>query len=54
MTGDRLWRMPLYQQYLKQIESRVADVHNIGTRRYTCCVVAMILNGLNFICSVLC
>ena len=33
VTGDRLWRMPLYQQYLKQIESHVADIHNTGTRR---------------------
>ena len=44
VTGDRLWRMPLYQQYLKQIESRVADVHNIGTRRGAgACTAAMFL-----------
>ena len=23
VTGDRLWRMPLYGQYIKQIQDRV-------------------------------
>lgn len=32
MTGDRVWRMPLYSQYSKQIEGQVADINNIGTR----------------------
>lgn len=44
VTGDRLWRMPLYHQYLKQIESRIADVHNVGTRRGAgACTAAMFL-----------
>lgn len=32
VTGDRLWRMPLYEQYSKQIQCRLADVNNIGSR----------------------
>jgi aminopeptidase len=30
VTGDRLWRMPLYEQYSKQMESKVADLNNAG------------------------
>ncbi|XP_072025837.1 cytosol aminopeptidase-like [Amphiura filiformis] len=30
-TGDRVWRMPLYEHYTKQInESQLADLNNIG------------------------
>jgi aminopeptidase len=30
-TGDRVWRMPLFQHYSKQVtESDLADVNNIG------------------------
>ncbi|CAH1782982.1 unnamed protein product [Owenia fusiformis] len=30
-TGDRMWRMPLYKHYSKQVtECHLADVHNIG------------------------
>lgn len=32
VTGDRLWRMPLYGQYTKQIQDRVADISNVGAR----------------------
>jgi aminopeptidase len=32
VTGDRVWRMPLYQQYTKQIEARTADISNVGAR----------------------
>ena len=32
VTGDRLWRMPLYGQYTKQIQDRVADISNVGSR----------------------
>uniref|UniRef100_UPI00358E6517 cytosol aminopeptidase isoform X2 n=1 Tax=Myxine glutinosa TaxID=7769 RepID=UPI00358E6517 len=35
VTGDRVWRMPLFQHYTKQImESQLADVNNIGGTRY--------------------
>ncbi|RDD45562.1 Cytosol aminopeptidase [Trichoplax sp. H2] len=29
-SGDRLWQMPLYDLYSKQIKSNVADIRNIG------------------------
>ena len=32
VIGDRLWRMPLYGQYTKQIQDRVADISNVGAR----------------------
>ena len=31
-TYDRLWRMPMWDDYKKLIESKVADVHNTGPR----------------------
>lgn len=31
-TGDRVWRMPLWKHFTKQVsESHLADVNNIGT-----------------------
>ncbi|KAM9315195.1 cytosol aminopeptidase isoform 2-T2 [Pholidichthys leucotaenia] len=31
VTGDRVWRMPLFQHYTKQVtDSQLADVNNIG------------------------
>jgi leucyl aminopeptidase len=31
-TYDRLWRMPMWDDYNKLIESKVADIHNTGPR----------------------
>ncbi len=31
-SGDRLWRLPLYDEYLDAIKSQVADVKNTGGR----------------------
>ncbi len=31
-SGDRLWRLPLYEEYLEPIKSQVADVKNSGGR----------------------
>ncbi len=31
-TYDRLWRLPMWDEYAKLIESKVADVHNTGPR----------------------
>ena len=31
-SGDRLWRMPLYEEYAETIKSQVADVTNTGGR----------------------
>ncbi|XP_054855292.1 cytosol aminopeptidase isoform X2 [Eublepharis macularius] len=34
VTGDRVWRMPLYEHYTKQVtESQLADLNNIGKYR---------------------
>lgn len=33
-TGDPVWRMPLGEHYRKQIGSHVADLKNVGNRRY--------------------
>ncbi|NUN10571.1 MAG: leucyl aminopeptidase [Ignavibacteriaceae bacterium] len=32
VTHERLWRMPMWEDYNKQIESEVADVKNLGGR----------------------
>ena len=31
-TGERIWRLPLFAHYRKQIDSRVADIKNTGGR----------------------
>lgn len=31
-TGERLWELPLWDQYKKQIESDIADIKNVGGR----------------------
>ena len=31
-TGDKTWRMPLEKSYNKQLESKIADIKNIGGR----------------------
>jgi len=31
-TGDKSWRMPMPDEYNKQLESKIADIQNIGTR----------------------
>ena len=31
-AGERLWPMPLYEDYKKELESEVADMKNVGTR----------------------
>jgi leucyl aminopeptidase len=30
-TGDRVWRMPLYEEYRKAIDSDIADIKNAGS-----------------------
>lgn len=32
VTGEKLWRMPLEKEYNKQLESRIADIKNVGGR----------------------
>ncbi|XP_062509821.1 cytosol aminopeptidase-like isoform X2 [Corticium candelabrum] len=45
-TGDRVWRMPLFSQYRKQIESHLADINNVGQRGRSAgaCTAAAFLN----------
>ena len=31
-TGEKLWRMPLEEEYKEQLKSKIADIRNIGTR----------------------
>lgn len=32
VTGDKSWRMPLAKEYNDQLESKIADLKNVGTR----------------------
>ncbi|KAK3739852.1 hypothetical protein QZH41_009098 [Actinostola sp. cb2023] len=44
MTGERMWRMPLYTHYRKQIDSDIADLLNTGkTRSAGSCTAAAFL-----------
>ncbi len=31
-TGEQSWRMPMVKSYEKQLESKIADINNYGTR----------------------
>ena len=31
-TGDRVWELPLYQDYFDEIKTNFADIQNIGGR----------------------
>ncbi|XP_001623805.2 cytosol aminopeptidase [Nematostella vectensis] len=43
-SGERMWRLPLYKHYSKQIESEVADLRNTGkTRSAGSCTAAVFL-----------
>jgi len=42
-TGDRVWRMPLWQHYGKQLDSPLADLNNIGTPGGGSCTAAAFL-----------
>lgn len=42
-TGELLWRMPLWDEYLEQMRSRVADFSNIGARGGGACTAASFL-----------
>ncbi|GAG41247.1 unnamed protein product, partial [marine sediment metagenome] len=33
-SGDRVWRLPLHDDYKPAIKSPVADISNIGSKRY--------------------
>ena len=31
-TGDRVWQLPLYQDYFEELKTNFADIQNIGGR----------------------
>lgn len=42
-TYERLWRMPLYEEYRDQLKSDIADIKNIGGRSGGSCTAAKFL-----------
>ena len=42
-AGDRLWPMPLYDEYADQLKSEIADMVNTGGRPAGACTAAMFL-----------
>lgn len=42
-TFERLWRLPLYEEYREQLQSDIADIKNIGNRSAGTCTAAMFL-----------
>jgi leucyl aminopeptidase len=42
-TGERVWRMPLYDEYRDQLKSDIADMKNTGGRFAGACTAAMFL-----------
>ncbi|NUN51529.1 MAG: leucyl aminopeptidase [Planctomycetaceae bacterium] len=44
-AGERLWRMPVYEEYTEQIKSDVADFKNTGGRNAGACTAAALLKA---------
>jgi leucyl aminopeptidase len=42
-TGDRAWRLPLYEEYLDQLKSNFADMSNLGGRAAGAVTAALFL-----------
>ncbi|GAM25319.1 hypothetical protein SAMD00019534_084940 [Acytostelium subglobosum LB1] len=42
-AGERMWRMPLLPEYRKQLDSKIADIVNSGSRSAGSCTAAMFL-----------
>ncbi len=42
-SGEKVWRMPLHEEYDKQIKSDIADMKNVGGRPAGACTAAMFL-----------
>jgi leucyl aminopeptidase len=42
-TGDRAWPMPIYEEYLEQMRSEIADMVNTGGRAGGACTAAVFL-----------
>jgi leucyl aminopeptidase len=43
-TGEKVWRMPLWQEFGKQIESDMADIKNSGGKEGGTCIAAIFLS----------
>lgn len=43
VAGERVWRMPLYDMYNKELESEVADLKNVGSRWGGAIIAALFL-----------
>jgi leucyl aminopeptidase len=44
VTGERVWRMPLWKEYAEQLKSDVADMKNVGGRPAGAITAAMLLS----------
>jgi leucyl aminopeptidase len=42
-TGERVWRLPLYEEYKEQLKSDVADIKSTGGKMAGCITAAMFL-----------
>ncbi len=42
-SGERLWRLPLYPEYKEELDSKLADMKNIGSRYGDACNAATFL-----------
>ena len=42
-TGERVWRMPLYEEYKNLLKSDIADIKNVGGRLGGACAAAIFL-----------
>jgi len=42
-AGDRVWPMPLYEEYIEQLRSDIADMTNTGGRPAGACTAAMFI-----------
>lgn len=40
ISGEKLWRMPLDEEYGKKLESNIADIKNVGGRWGAACIAA--------------
>ena len=49
VTGDKSWRMPMAKEYAEQLESKIADIKNIGGRYGGAITAALFLE--NFVSS---
>ena len=43
MTGDRVWQLPLYDDYFEELKTNFADIQNIGGRYGGAITAALLL-----------